>query len=80
MGHRAQSRAATSARSRRSRHATLEELEEVEGIGPDRAGSIAEWFGDKENLALVGELRGLGVQMAGGGGALVEGRLTGSST
>lgn len=43
--------------------ATLEQLEEVEGIGPDRAELIAEWFGDDENLALVAELRDLGLQM-----------------
>ena len=34
--------------------ATLEQLEEVEGIGPERAELIAEWFADPENLALVG--------------------------
>src|SRR4029453_327977 len=44
--------------------ATLEQLEEVEGIGPERAELIAEWFADPENLALVGELRELGVQLA----------------
>jgi DNA ligase (NAD+) len=44
--------------------ATLEQLEEVEGIGPDRAELIAEWFADSENLALVGELHGLGLQLA----------------
>jgi DNA ligase (NAD+) len=43
-----------------------EELEEVEGIGPDRAELIAEWFADEENLALVRELRELGVQMISG--------------
>ncbi len=32
--------------------ATLGDLEEVEGIGPDRAVLIAEWFADEENLAL----------------------------
>jgi DNA ligase (NAD+) len=59
--------------------ATLEQLEEVEGIGPERAELIAEWFGDPDNLALIGELRELGVQLA-----LAEderppdGRLTGS--
>ncbi len=37
--------------------ATLEQLEEVEGIGPERAELLAEWFADAENLALVGELR-----------------------
>ena len=49
--------------------ATLEELEEVEGIGPDRAALIAEWFADEENLALVEELRDLGLQMVGRGRA-----------
>ena len=44
--------------------ATLEQLEEVEGIGPERAELIAEWFSDPENLALVGELRELGLQLA----------------
>ena len=31
--------------------ATQEELEEAEGIGPDRAELIAEWFSDEENRA-----------------------------
>jgi DNA ligase (NAD+) len=44
--------------------ATLEQLEEVEGIGPERADLIAEWFADQENLALVAELRELGLQLA----------------
>ena len=39
--------------------ATQEEIEEVEGIGPDRAESIAEWFSDDANRALVRELREL---------------------
>ena len=43
--------------------ATLEQLEEVEGIGPDRAELIAEWFSDAENRALVEELRSLGLQL-----------------
>ena len=37
--------------------ASPEEIEEVEGIGPERAEAIAEWFSDNENLRLVGELR-----------------------
>jgi DNA ligase (NAD+) len=41
-----------------------EELQEVEGIGPDRAVLIGEWFADEENRALVEELRGLGLQLA----------------
>ena len=44
--------------------ASQAELEEVEGIGPDRAELIAEWFADEENRALVEELRALGLQMA----------------
>ena len=44
--------------------ASLEQLEEVEGIGPERAELIAEWLADPENLALVAELRELGLQLA----------------
>ena len=58
--------------------ATLEQLEEVEGIGPERAELIAEWFADPENLALVGELRELGLQLAlADEDRPPEGRLTG---
>ena len=44
-------------------HATQEQLEEVEGIGPDRAELIAEWFADEENRGLVAELRELGLEL-----------------
>ncbi|HET8607807.1 MAG TPA: NAD-dependent DNA ligase LigA [Gaiellaceae bacterium] len=37
--------------------ATQEQIQEVDGIGPDRAESIAEWFADEQNRALVDELR-----------------------
>ena len=58
--------------------ATLEQLEEVEGIGPDRAELIAEWFSDEENRTLVEELRELGLQMTVGDAERpAEGRLTG---
>jgi DNA ligase (NAD+) len=58
--------------------ATLEELEEVDGVGPDRAELIAEWFDDAENLSLVGELRDLGLQLAvGEAGRPAAGPLTG---
>ncbi len=58
--------------------ATLEQLEEVEGIGPERAELIAEWFADPENLGLVGELRELGLQTSlAGDERPPEGRLTG---
>jgi DNA ligase (NAD+) len=43
--------------------ATLEELEEVEGIGPERAELIAEWFADPDNRALLAGLRELGLQL-----------------
>jgi DNA ligase (NAD+) len=42
--------------------AAQEEIEEVDGIGPDRAESIAEWFRDERNRALVEELRELGLR------------------
>ena len=37
--------------------ATQEEIVEVEGIGPERAEAIVEWFADDDNRALVEELR-----------------------
>jgi DNA ligase (NAD+) len=43
--------------------AAQEDIEEVEGIGPDRAESIATWFADERNRALVEELRGLGIRL-----------------
>ena len=59
--------------------ATLEQLEEVDGIGPERAELIAEWFGDEENLRLVAELRELGLQLEGPrADGPAEGPLTGS--
>ncbi len=42
--------------------ASQEEIQEVEGIGPDRAESIADWFSDEQNRALVRELRELGLR------------------
>ncbi|MEK6274166.1 MAG: NAD-dependent DNA ligase LigA [Actinomycetota bacterium] len=42
-------------------NAAQEEIQEVEGIGPDRAEAIAEWFSDEENRKLVQELRELGL-------------------
>ncbi len=36
--------------------ATQEEIMACEGIGPERAEAIAEWFSDEENAALVAEL------------------------
>jgi DNA ligase (NAD+) len=58
--------------------ASQEELEEAEGIGPDRAELIAEWFADEEDRALVADLRSLGLQFeVGETDRPVEGPLTG---
>ena len=46
--------------------ATQEEIQEVDGIGPDRAEAIAEWFSDEENRKLVEELRELGLNFEAG--------------
>lgn len=42
--------------------ATLEQLEEVEGIGHVVAESIAAWFADEDNLALLDKFESLGVR------------------
>ncbi len=60
--------------------ASQEEIQEVEGIGPDRAEAIAEWFSDEENRRLVEELRDLGLTFeAGEAERPVEGPLTGKT-
>ena len=60
--------------------ATQEEIQEVEGVGPDRAEGIAEWFADEENRRLVDELRELGLAFeAGEAERPVEGPLSGHS-
>ena len=46
--------------------ASQEDLELVEGIGPDRAELVAEWFAEDENVALVRELASLGLTMTAG--------------
>jgi DNA ligase (NAD+) len=59
--------------------ATQEELVECEGIGPERAEAIAEWFRDEDNIKLVEELRALGLNFrADEGDRPKEGPLTGS--
>jgi DNA ligase (NAD+) len=59
--------------------ARQEDVMEVEGIGPDRAESIAEWFADEQNRTLVEELRALGLTFElGEAERPVEGPLTGS--
>jgi DNA ligase (NAD+) len=58
--------------------ATQEDVQEVDGIGPDRAESIAEWFADEANRALVEDLRSLGLRFEVGDELKpVEGPLTG---
>jgi DNA ligase (NAD+) len=60
--------------------ASQEEIQEVEGIGPERANAIAEWFADEANLALIGELRELGLRLETGEELKpVEGALTGNT-
>jgi DNA ligase (NAD+) len=60
--------------------ATQEEIQDVDGIGPDRAESIAEWFADDANRALVAELRDLGLRFEIGDELKpVEGPLTGKT-
>jgi DNA ligase (NAD+) len=44
--------------------ATREEVDAVEGIGPEIASSVVEWFGDERNRALLERLRRAGVRMA----------------
>ncbi len=60
--------------------ASQEDVTEVDGIGPDRAESIAEWFRDDQNRALVEELRGLGLRFEiGDEDKPTDGPLTGST-
>jgi DNA ligase (NAD+) len=46
--------------------ASQEEIMECDGIGTDRAESIAEWFADEDNRRLVDELRKLGLRFESG--------------
>jgi DNA ligase (NAD+) len=58
--------------------AAQEDVEEVDGIGPDRAEAIVEWFADEQNRALIEELRSLGLRFElGEEDRPKEGRLTG---
>jgi DNA ligase (NAD+) len=59
--------------------ASQEEIMECEGIGPERAEAIAEWFADDDNTRLVAELRAIGLRFeAGAEERPVEGPLTGN--
>jgi DNA ligase (NAD+) len=61
-------------------NATQEELVEAEGIGPERAEALAEWFRDEDNRRLVQELRDLGLRFESGDEVKpVEGPLTGQT-
>jgi DNA ligase (NAD+) len=61
-------------------NATQEELVEAEGIGPERAEAIAEWFRDDDNRKLVAELVELGLQFeVGDDEKPIEGPLTGQA-
>jgi DNA ligase (NAD+) len=60
--------------------ATQEEIMECEGIGPERAEAIAEWFADDANRRLIDELRELGLRFeTGEEDRPAEGPLTGST-
>jgi DNA ligase (NAD+) len=60
--------------------ADAEAIQEVDGIGADRAESIATWFTDEKNRALVAELRDLGLRFElGKEDRPVEGPLTGKT-
>jgi DNA ligase (NAD+) len=60
--------------------ASQEDIEQVDGIGPDRAESIAEWFSDRENLKLIAELKDLGLRLqVGEEDKPVEGPLSGTT-
>jgi DNA ligase (NAD+) len=60
--------------------ATQEELIEADGIGPERAEAIAEWFRDEDNRRLVAELCDLGLRFeVGEDEKPVEGPLTGNT-
>jgi DNA ligase (NAD+) len=61
-------------------HASQEDILEVEGIGPERAEAIAEWFADEANSRLVEELRALGLRFEIGDELKpVDGPLTGKT-
>jgi DNA ligase (NAD+) len=60
--------------------ASQEDIQDVDGIGPERAEAIAEWFADDANRRLVDELRDVGLRLeAGAEERPVEGPLTGNT-
>jgi DNA ligase (NAD+) len=62
------------------RAASQEDVQEVDGIGPERAEAIVEWFSEAENVALIDELGEIGLRFeAGAEERPVEGPLSGST-
>jgi DNA ligase (NAD+) len=61
--------------------ATVDDIDDVEGIGPEIAASVREWFEDPENLALLERLRAAGLRTADErvAAAPKEGSLTGKT-
>jgi len=43
--------------------ASVHDLNEIDGVGPEIAQSVVEWFADPEDVRLVGRLRAAGVRM-----------------
>ena len=43
--------------------ATVDELSDIEGIGPEIARSVAEWFSEDDNLTMIDKLRAAGVRL-----------------
>jgi DNA ligase (NAD+) len=60
-------------------NATHEDLQAVEGVGPERAEGIADWFRIPDNQRLIEELKGLGLCFAAAAeeGSRAEGALAG---
>ena len=59
--------------------AAQEDITEVEGLGPERAEKIVEWFAEEDNGRLVDELRELGLRFESGEDRPPEGPLTGQT-
>ena len=80
LGHGAEPRAPLRHASTRCWTASQEEIEEVEGIGPDRAEAIAEWFADeREPGARRGAARARARLRGGRGGAARRGAADGAA-
>lgn len=58
---------------------TIEQLSEIEGFGPERAGSVKEFFSVKDNVGLIAELEKAGVNIRAAKGAKKEGPLSGKT-